>query len=133
MILEILTLCDFAQDNQGKLTIIGTFDTIKTENVPFVQPQLALAARVRILKEEVKHEILNGKFKIEIANETTENIVNTINGEFEFKINDQNDSGCMNISFNLTGFKFDNLGKYSFIFYVNEKEVGNIPLNIMLK
>ena len=27
MNIDILALCDFAQDNDGKLTIVGTFDT----------------------------------------------------------------------------------------------------------
>jgi len=37
MEIEIFTLCDFAQDNNSKLTVVGTFDSIHSKQFPFVQ------------------------------------------------------------------------------------------------
>ena len=37
MEIEIFTLCDFAQDNSGKLTVVGTFDGINSKQFQTVQ------------------------------------------------------------------------------------------------
>jgi hypothetical protein len=42
MKIELFTFCDFAQENGGKLTIVGTFDTIVSRNFPCVHPQLSV-------------------------------------------------------------------------------------------
>jgi len=49
---EILTLCDYAQDNNGKLTIIGTFNTISSQVFPFTQNLFYIVVRVAFEKGE---------------------------------------------------------------------------------
>lgn len=46
MEIEIFTLCDYAADNGGKLTVVGTFDNITTPSLPVLQ-QLGIAIRLR--------------------------------------------------------------------------------------
>jgi hypothetical protein len=46
MEIEIFTLCDFAQDNSGKLTVVGTFDGIHSKQFPFVQANFSVACRL---------------------------------------------------------------------------------------
>lgn len=46
MEIEIFTLCDYAADNGGKLTVVGTFDNITTQSLPVIQ-QLGIAIRLR--------------------------------------------------------------------------------------
>lgn len=48
MQVELFTLCDGAYNYDGRLTIVGTFDTIKESRVPF-RKSLSIAA---ILKRE---------------------------------------------------------------------------------
>jgi len=48
-------LCDFAADYQGKLCIIGAFDTIWARSFPAVHPQCTVALRL-LLREEDKGE-----------------------------------------------------------------------------
>lgn len=38
MKVTLLTLCDFAQENNGKLTIVGTFNILKSGTFPFTYP-----------------------------------------------------------------------------------------------
>lgn len=51
--MEALTiaLCDFASDYQGKLCVIGAFDTITSRSFPAVHPQCSVAVRL-LLREE---------------------------------------------------------------------------------
>lgn len=46
MKVDIFTLCDSAQEYNGKLIIIGTFNSIYAKEFPTLQPEFALVARV---------------------------------------------------------------------------------------
>src|SRR6185436_13003411 len=52
MEIEIFTLCDFAQDNNSKLTVVGTFDSIHSKLFPFVQQSFSVACRLRFSEKE---------------------------------------------------------------------------------
>ena len=52
MEIEIFTLCDFAQDNNSKLTIVGTFDSINGKQFPLQHPACAVACRLRFGAKE---------------------------------------------------------------------------------
>ena len=52
MEIEIFTLCDFAQDNNSKLTVVGTFDSIYSKQFPFAQQSFSVACRLRFSEKE---------------------------------------------------------------------------------
>ena len=52
MEIEIFTLADFAQDNQSKLTIVGTFDAIHSKQFPVTHPSCTIACRLRFAAKE---------------------------------------------------------------------------------
>ena len=51
MELILASLCDFAADYQGKLCVLGAFDTIWSKQYPAVHPQCSVAVRL-LLREE---------------------------------------------------------------------------------
>lgn len=59
MEIEIFTLCDYATDNGGKLTVVGTFDNVTTQSLPIIQ-QLGIAIRLRFAAKQ------SGSHKIEL-------------------------------------------------------------------
>jgi hypothetical protein len=50
--IQIAALCDAAADYEGKLSLLGAFDTIIASTLPAVHPQCALALRIVFRKEE---------------------------------------------------------------------------------
>lgn len=73
---EIFTLCDFAQDNQSKLTIVGTFDSIYSPVFPVVHTSCAIACRIRFsLKETGDHD-----FRIQLTDEKGKEIIQPVTG-----------------------------------------------------
>lgn len=46
MKVDIFTLCDSAQEYNGKLVIVGTFNSIYAEQFPTLHPEFALVARL---------------------------------------------------------------------------------------
>src|SRR5258706_5152179 len=58
MDIQIAILCDAATDTNGKLSILGTFDTIYTSQLPAVHPQCSIALRMTFSKvEEGPHKV----------------------------------------------------------------------------
>ncbi len=52
MDINILTLCDSAQDYNGKMVITGTFDTISSYEFPAIHREMAVAIKVSYGKDE---------------------------------------------------------------------------------
>ena len=49
MNIQVAVLCDAATDDNGKLNLLGAFDTIYAPQMPAVHPQCAVALRVTFL------------------------------------------------------------------------------------
>jgi hypothetical protein len=46
MTIQVAVLCDAATDYNGKLNLLGTFDTIYAPEMPMQHPQCAVAVRI---------------------------------------------------------------------------------------
>src|SRR5512139_2943525 len=58
MNIQVAVLCDAATDDNGKLNLLGAFDTIYTQQLPAVHPQCSIALRVTFGHEdEVDHQL----------------------------------------------------------------------------
>ena len=58
MNIQVAVLCDAATDDQGKLNLLGAFDTIYTPQLPAVHPQCSVALRVTFFSgDEGKHNL----------------------------------------------------------------------------
>lgn len=58
MKVDIFTLCDNAQEYNGKLVIIGTFNSIQSKEFPTIHPEFALVAKITFGENEKgKHMI----------------------------------------------------------------------------
>ena len=127
MKVNILTLCDFAQDNNGKLTIVGVYDLIVTKKVPF-QKNMFFVARIGFGPEdnEKKHNIM-----VTIFNQKKQTpLFPPITSELPIESN-KNNASC-NLIFELGGFIFPTDGTYDFKLKVDDKEYTT-SLNVRLQ
>ena len=76
MEIEIFTLCDFAQDNQSKLTIVGTFDSINAKQFPTQHPACSIACRLRFSSKEAGEHT----FKLRLIDSDGKEIIQSIEG-----------------------------------------------------
>jgi hypothetical protein len=122
---EIFTFCDFAQENGGKLTVVGTFDTIIARNFPCVHPQLSVVIRLRFdLWEFSSHS-----FRIETRDLDDEMSMETIGGNIEVK-GVGNATAVSHLVFTISNLRFKSSGLVNFVLYIDEKEFASIPLYI---
>jgi hypothetical protein len=121
--IELFTFCDFAQENSGKLTIVGTFDTIVSRNFPCVHSQLSVVIRLRFdLWEFASHQ-----FRIETMDLNGEMVIKPITGNMDVK-GVGNATAVSHLVFTISNLHFKSSGVINFILYIDDKEVASIPL-----
>lgn len=117
MKIQIFTLCDYAQSNAGKLSIIGTFNRIFAESFPFVYtPSVFVVAKV------CSNDACNGVFKFSAKDPEGAQFLAPLTGEFRIE-NPQNDKKekAFDFCLALNNLAFNKPGTYTFTF-----EVGGV-------
>jgi hypothetical protein len=122
---EIFTFCDFAQENGGKLTIVGTFDTIVSRNFPCIHPQLSVVIRLRF---DI-WEFANHTFRIETRDINGELNMEAISGNVEVK-GVGNATAVSHLVFSISNLQFRSSGVVNFVLYMDDKELTSVPLYI---
>jgi len=123
--IELFTFCDFAQENSGKLTIVGTFDTIISRNFPCVHPQLSVVIRIRFDLWEFGSHV----FRIETRDLNGEINMDPISGTLDVK-GIGNASAVSHLVFTIGNLHFKNPGMINLTLYIDDKETSSIPLYI---
>jgi hypothetical protein len=124
MEIEIFTLCDFAQDNHSKLTIVGTFDSISTKQFPAIHPACSIACRLRFAaKEAGEHD-----FKLRMTDLNGKEIIKPIEGEIKVGVPANNQYASVNLVFNFNQLKFEAPGRYSFELFIDGDWKSGLPL-----
>ncbi|MDR1178417.1 MAG: hypothetical protein LBK64_06285 [Spirochaetaceae bacterium] len=123
MKVELFTLCDFAQENGGKLTIVGTFDTIIAREFPCVHPHLSIVIRIRYdLWEFGRHS-----FRIETRDLNGDMSIEPVSGHIEVK-GVGNASAVSHLVFSISNLRFQSSGVVNFVLYIDDKEMTSTPL-----
>jgi hypothetical protein len=125
MKVELFTFCDFAQENGGKLTVVGTFDTIISREFPCMHPQLSVVVRLRF----DLWEFTNHSFRIESHDLDGEVNIEPINGNIEVQ-GAGNTTTVSHLVFAISNLYFKKNGVLNFVLYVDDKEIMSIPLYI---
>jgi len=123
--IELFTFCDFAQESGGKLTIVGTFDTIISRNFPCVHPQLSVVIRIRFdMWEFAAHP-----FRIEIRDINNEVNIDPISGTLDVK-GVGNSSAVSHLVFTIGNLHFKSPDAVNFTLFIDDKEIGSLPLYV---
>jgi hypothetical protein len=125
MKIELFTFCDFAQESGGKLTIVGTFDTIISRSFPCVHPQLSVVIRLRFDMWEFSRH----RFRIESRALDDEMSMDAISGNVEVG-GVGNATAVSHLVFTVSNLPFKNPGVVNFVLFMDDKELGSIPLYI---
>jgi hypothetical protein len=121
---EIFTLCDFAQDNQSKLTIVGTFDSIQSAQFPVTHAACSIACRLRFgVKETGDHD-----FKIQLTDNTGKDMIQPVTGVITVRPPVNGHFAAANIVLNFNQLQFEQPGRYSFSLMMDGQWVTGLPL-----
>jgi len=124
MEIEIFTLCDFAQDNSSKLTIVGTFDSINGKQFPLQHPACSVACRLRFSdKETGDHD-----FKLRFIDAGGKEMIQSIEGNINIPVPANGQVVSINLVINFNQLKFTKSGRYSFELYIDGDWKSGLPL-----
>jgi hypothetical protein len=125
MNIQVAVLCDAATDDNGKLNLLGAFDTIYTQQLPAIHPQCSIALRVTFFSgDEGKHEL---RFNFVDADG------HSIMPGFppipvDVVLPDDMHFGTRNFIVNIQQLKFENPGLYSIDIRLDDQSQASIPL-----
>jgi len=124
MDIQVAVLCDAATDNNGKLNILGTFDTIYSGQFPAVHPQCSIALRMSFSKvEEGTHKI-----KLNFVDEDGKPIMRDIDIPLEVAVPEDTLFISRNFIINFQQLRFDKPGLYSIDLAMDGRRDGSISL-----
>lgn len=127
MQLQIAALCDSAADYQGKLCILGTFDTLCAQQFPVIHPQCSLALRMWFESNDRGHH----EMKIQLVDDVGAEVMPAFTPEMDvaFPTTFQ-PFVTRNLVLNLQRLRFEKPGVYRFIIAFNGHTISSIPLRV---
>ena len=127
MTMQLAVLCDAATDYNGKLNILGTFDTIFSQQFPACHPQCSVALRVAFTKMEEGNHTL----KINFVDEDGQSIIQSPDiPPFEVVLPGDATFISRNIVLNIQQLKFETAGLYAIEIAVDGRHEASIPLSV---
>lgn len=124
MEIEIFSLADFAQDNQSKLTIVGTFDSINARQFPVQHSSCSIACRLRFAAIEAGDH----SFKLRLINKEGVEVIRPVEGNIQIGKPEGRDLITINIVVNFNQLQFEKPGRYSFELYIDGDWKSGLPL-----
>ena len=125
--IEAFLLCDAATDQQGKLNILGAFDTIFAKQMPAMHPACAIAVRIRFPKpEEGDHKV-----RIDVNDQDGRPIIPRLDANLSVNVKDAVSSAAINLVLNIQRLKFENYGEYYVVIAIDGKEEGSLPIRVV--
>lgn len=126
MTIQVAVLCDAATEYNGKLNLLGTFDTLYAPQLPAHHPLCALATRIAFERaEEGPHQLA-----VRFVDEDGQPIVPPT--EFPLEVQFPSDALFIsrNMIVNFPQLRFDKIGLYSVDLFVDDRPLCSIPLAV---
>jgi hypothetical protein len=124
MNIQVAVLCDAATDDNGKLNLLGAFDTIYAPQLPAVHPQCAVALRVTFMPGDEGQRQLGVNF----INADGRPIMQGINLPVPVTLPDDAHFLTRNFIVNFQQLSFAEAGLYSVDIRLDSESQTSIPL-----
>ena len=124
MNIEVFSLCDAATSDQGKLNMLGAFDTLWATKFPVIHPQCTIALRVRFVSiEKGEHNIT-----VNFVDADGKHIISPAKGMIKVNFAEDQRSGSTNLILNIQGLKLEKEGQYSIDLAIDGSIKASLPL-----
>ena len=124
MQVEIFAISDAATSENGKLNILGAFDTIWVKQLPAVYPHCAVAVRMRFLSLEQGNHALAVRF----MDADGVNVLPPANGSFSISMPETQRTTSADIVLNIQSLNLIKSGEYSLELAVDGDNLRSLPL-----
>ena len=129
MEIETFVLCDAAVDYLGKLSLLGTFDSITASSFPLVWPHCALALRLRFSPvEEGEHKV-----RIAFIDADGKPFLPPMEGGMAVRFAPGAQTVAANLILNIQSLKIDRPGEYAVDLAIDGRREKTLPLYARLR
>jgi hypothetical protein len=125
MNIEAFLLCDAATDSQGKLNLLGAFDSFFVNEVPAVHPHCAVVLRLRVDRSEQGEHTIT----LHLIDEDGKHVMQPLEGRLRVQAA-QSQTATSNLILNMQGLKLPRFGELAFHLHIDGKPAGSLPLYI---
>jgi hypothetical protein len=126
MNIQVAVLCDAATDENGKLSLLGAFDTIYAQQLPAVHPQCSIALRVTFTGvDEGTHQL-----KLNFVDADGRSVMPSIDIPVEVLLPGEAHFGTRNFIINIQQLKFDVPGIFAIDIALDGHLHTSIPLMV---
>jgi hypothetical protein len=126
MTIQVAVLCDAATDYNGKLNLLGTFDTILAAQFPVLHPQCAVALRIMFDRMEEGHHDL----KMNFVDEDGQLIMQSMDIPIDVQFPGDATFLSRNFIINFQPLKLEQAGLYSVDVSIDNRPLTSIPLAV---
>ena len=128
MNIQVAVLCDAATDDNGKLNLLGSFDTIYASQMPAMHPQCAVALRATFMPGDEGTR----KLTLNFINADGRSIMQAIELPVPVTLPDDAHFLTRNFIINIQQLKFEEPGLYSVDVRLDDESQASIPLLVKL-
>lgn len=126
MNIQVAVLCDAATDDNGKLNLLGAFDTIYAQKLPAIHPQCSIALRITFTSvDEGSH-----KMRLNFVDADGRSVMPSIDIPVEVLLPGEAHVGTRNFIVNIQQLKFDTPGLYAIDVALDDDLQASIPLMV---
>jgi hypothetical protein len=126
MTIQVAVLCDAATDYNGKLNLLGTFDTICAPQLPQQHPQCSVAIRIAFDRNEEGRHMLNLNF----VDEDGQPIMKSMQIPVDVELPADATFISRNLVVNILQLTFARVGLYSIDLSMDGRMLSSIPLAV---
>lgn len=122
---EIITLCEYASENNGRLTIVDTFDTIVAAKFPW-RAYFSIALRVDLSGFDAECKNLSMKV---VSTSDSSSLIFEAHSPFERP----NNLGKLNVVAGFKGLIFNETGSFQFLVMLDDVVIAECPFKVVEK
>jgi hypothetical protein len=127
MNIQVAVLCDSAIEYQNRLCILGTFDTIRTYQLPAIKPQCSIALQILWNKTEEGTHTIKTRFMDDDGNPTLE----AVNSSVKISVPPTSSFLTTNHILNIQQLKFIRTGNYLIVIDIDGNMRAEIQLQVL--
>lgn len=124
MNIQVAVLCDAATDDNGKLNLLGAFDTIYTQQLPAKHPQCSIALRATFGHEDEGAH----KLRLNFVDADGHPVTPTIEIPVDVALPGDSHFGTRNFIVSIQQLRFDKPGLYAIDIVLDDRTQASIPL-----
>jgi len=123
---EIFVACDAATVSEGKLNILGSFDTLNVPTLPFTLASWSVALSLRFMK--IENGVHNIVVEVIDADGSTVASLGPITANIHIPTNQESTS--LPLALNFQGFQFNKAGSYDLNLAIDNRLEAQRPLYV---